>query len=59
MIVCRTEGVNLRRLGMQKKKTRYLLAFVVDVDPERRVFLLEAVERTRKVGRFGANRLDG
>jgi len=38
----------------------YLLAFMVDVDPERRVFLLEPVERTKeKVWSFSSNRLDG
>ena len=35
-----------------------LLAFAVEVDPERRVFFLEPIERTRKVGSFIADRLD-
>ena len=39
-------------------KETYLLALSIDVDPERRIFLLEAVERTGKVGSFSADRLD-
>jgi hypothetical protein len=40
-------------------RNTYLLAFAVHVDPERRVFFLEPVERTSKVGSFIADRLDG
>jgi hypothetical protein len=44
--------------ALQMRDT-YLLAFAVDVNPERQVFLLRPVERTRKVGNFIADRLDG
>jgi len=50
-------NVNLK---VEHAHSRYdrLLAFAVDVDPERRVFILGLVERTRKVGSFIADRLD-
>jgi hypothetical protein len=45
-------------LALRMRNT-YLLAFAVDVDPENRVFFLEPVELTIKVGSFIADRLDG
>ena len=37
----------------------YLLAFVVDVYPERGILFLEPVERAREIRRFSTNWLDG
>lgn len=55
MIVCQSFKV----WCVRDDERTYLLAFSVDVDPERRVFLLEAVERTGKVGSFIADGFDG